>query len=110
MKTNPEVCTIRVKEKLKNITAVRVVEYAMYVVGVVFLAFAIYYYCSDLLLKFDGDEYDFYEKKYVTVDAYNYIISATRSSTVMIKSLILALTGFATIIIGQLMAILNRKS
>lgn len=87
----------------------KIAEYAMYAAGVVLLCLAVSVYSSDLTLKFHGDEFEFHERKYVAVDAYNYIISASRSSAVMVKSLILAVSGFATIIIGQLMAIINSK-
>lgn len=45
------------------------------------------YYSNDLAYGSYG-VFDFDEKKYVGGDAYNYIISASRSSAVMIKSLI----------------------
>ncbi len=104
---------MRLVNDLKNATvevcARKIVEYTMYVVGVVLLCFAISVYSNDLCLKFPRDEFEFHERKYVAVDAYNYIISASRSSAVMVKSLILAVSGFATIIIGQLMAIITSK-
>ncbi len=59
------------------------------------------YYSNDLDCGSYG-VFDFDEKKYVGGDAYNYIISASRSSAVMIKSLIWVVLGFCSIIVGRL--------
>ena len=50
------------------------------------LTIGINYYSNDLNCSFYGVS-DFDEKKYVGGDVYNYIISASRSSAVMIKNL-----------------------
>lgn len=97
------------KRAIVEISGRKIVEYVMYAVGVVLLCFAVSVYSNDLTLKFHGDEFEFYEREYVAVDAYNYITSASRSTAVMVKSLILAVSGFAAIIIGQLMAIITSK-
>ena len=70
------------------------------VLGVVFIIIGINYYGEDLECGSYG-VFDFDEKKYVGGDAYNYIISASRSSAVMIKSLIWFVLGSCSIIIGR---------
>lgn len=94
-------------EKKVNITFTKVIEWTLYVLGIAFLIMGINYYGEDLECSSYG-AFDFDEKKYVGGDAYNYIISASRSSAVMIKSLIWFVLGSCSIIIGRTFSI-NHK-
>lgn len=91
-----------------SIDAKRIVEWAFYVIGLVLVIFSLVYFYKDLDIRSSGDIYEFKEKSYVGGDAYNFIISAARSSAVMTKSLILAVLGCSSIIVGRLTAILNK--
>lgn len=88
------------QEKKVNVTFSNIMEWTLYVLGVVFIIIGINYYGEDLECGSYG-VFDFYEKKYVGGDAYNYIISASRSAAVMIKSLIWFVLGSCSIIIGR---------
>lgn len=91
-----------------NLDIRKVFEWVLYVLGVVFIIISLYYFFSDLELRSSGDIFEFHEKKYVGGDAYNFIISAARSSAVMTKGLIMAVLGCSSIIIGRLTAIVNK--
>lgn len=95
------------EEKKVNITLPKVLEWTLYVLGIVFIIVGIKYYDQDLECGSYG-VFDFEEKKYVGGDAYNYIISASRSTAVMIKSLIWFVLGSCSIIIGRTFSI-NHK-
>ena len=74
-----------------------------YIVGAVLLGVCIYYLSNDLKPEYSwASEYYFDPKKYVGGDAYNYIISATRSTAIMVKSLIYAVLGSTSIIFARL--------
>lgn len=88
------------EEKKVNVTFSNIMEWTLYVLGVVFIIIGINYYGQDLECGSYG-VFDFDEKEYVGGDAYNYIISASRSSAVMIKSLIWFVLGSCSIIIGR---------
>lgn len=90
-----------------NITFSKVMEYVYYVLALVLLIAAIVTYTKDL--RCYDTQFDFIEHKYVGGDAYNYMISASRSSAVMIKCLILTVSGFSFAIIGRLTALINKK-
>lgn len=91
-----------------SIDAKRIVEWVFYVIGIVLVIFSLVYFFKDLDLCSSGDIYEFKEKSYVGGDAYNFIISAARSGAVMTKSLVLAVLGCSSIIVGRLTAILNK--
>lgn len=95
------------EEKKVNITFTKVIEWSLYVLGIVFITIGIKYYGQDLECGSYG-VFDFEEKKYVGGDAYNYMISASRSSAVMIKSLIWFVLGSFSIIIGRTFSINNK--
>ena len=88
------------EEKKVNVTFTKVMEFGLYIIGIIFLIIGFNYYSKDLRCGSYG-VFDFYENKYVGGDAYNYIISASRSAAVMIKSLIWIVLGSCSIIIGR---------
>lgn len=90
-----------------NITLSKFIEYGCYVFAVIFLIAAIVAYNKDLDCY--DTPFDFREHRYVGGDAYNYIISAARSTTVMVKCLVMTVTGFSFAIIGRLTALINKK-
>ena len=90
-----------------NVSMPKVIEYGCYVLAVIFLIVAIVVYNKDLQC-IDGP-FGFREHRYVGGDAYNYIISASRSTAVMVKCLILTVSGFSFMIIGRLTALINKK-
>ena len=81
---------------------------ALYVFGIIAIIIAFLWYNKDLEISSGGDPFRFYEKTYVGGDAYNYIISASRSTAVMIKSLIWMVLGCSSIIAGRLFSIRSK--
>lgn len=77
----------------------------LYLIGVVSILMAWKWYNSDLDIYSSGDPFKFHEKTYVGGDAYNYIISAARSSAIMMKSLIWMAFGCSMILVGVLCSI-----
>lgn len=74
-----------------------------YIVGAVLLGVCIYYLSNDLKPEYSwASEYYFDPKEYVGGDAYNYIISAARSTAIMVKALVYAVLGCTSLILGQL--------
>lgn len=97
------------KSETININISLVVEIAFYVIGAILLLFAIKWYNNDLEVWSKNDPFMFSEKRYVGGDAYNYIISASRSAAVVIKSLIWTILGCTSILAGRLTAIQRKK-
>ena len=93
------------REEDFNLTAV--LQWLFYILGAVLIVMSVVKYNADL--ETYHDEFHFDEIGYVGGDAYNYIISAARSTAIMIKSLILALFGCTSIIAGLILSILNKK-
>lgn len=102
--TNNEV--VEQKEKTVNLNLTKIIEWVLYVLGITFILFGFNYYFEDL--KSIDSPLEFYEKKYVGGDAYNYIISAARSTAIMVKSLIWIVLGCSSIIIGRTMLHLRK--
>jgi len=94
--------TVEQQEKKVNINFFKIFEIILYVLGIIFIVFGFEYYAEDL--NFGDNPLKFYEERYVGGDAYNYIISAARSSAVMVKSLIWIVLGCSSIIIGRTMS------
>lgn len=84
-----------------------VIEIALYIAGIIFLIFCFMKLGQDL--DTISGEFHFFEETYVGGDAYNYIISAARSSAVMVKSLIFGVLGSSSIISGLLLRIASKK-
>lgn len=87
------------QEKTIDVKFTKVLEIVLYILGFIFLFFGFQYYFQDL--DYHSNPLNFYEERYVGGDAYNYIISAARSSAVMIKSLIWIILGCSSLIIGR---------
>ena len=98
-----------VKSETVNINISLIVEIALYVVGAILLWFAFKWYNNDLEVWSKNDPFMFSEKRYVGGDAYNYIISASRSAAVVTKSLIWTILGCTSILAGRLTAIQRKK-
>ena len=94
--------TVEQKEKTINLNFTKVFEWILYVLGIIFILFGFSYYFEDL--KSSDNTLKFYEEQYVGGDAYNYIISAARSTAIMVKSLIWVVLGCSTILIGRTMS------
>lgn len=97
------------KSDTVNLNISLIVEIALYVVGAILLWFAFKWYNNDLEVWSKNDPFMFSEKKYVGGDAYNYIISASRSAAVVTKSLIWTILGCTSILAGRLTAIQRKK-
>lgn len=87
------------EQKTVEIKFYKILMYILYLLGVIFIIKGFYYYFQDL--DYNQDPLLFYEKKYVGGDAYNYIISASRSTAVLIKSLIWIVLGCFSILTGR---------
>lgn len=97
------------KSETVNLNISLIVEIALYVIGAILLWFAFKWYNSDLEVWSKNDPFMFSEKRYVGGDAYNYIISASRSAAVVTKSLIWTILGCTSILAGRLTAIQRKK-
>ena len=81
----------------------KILAVVFYIAGAVLIGFAVYYLSKDLQPKYSfSGEYYFIEYEYVGGDAYNYIISAARSTAIMVKALIYAVLGCTSLILGRL--------
>ncbi|MEE0805679.1 MAG: hypothetical protein U0L77_09710 [Prevotellamassilia sp.] len=83
-----------------------ILSWGLYILGGILIVICIIKLNQDLT-TYRG-EFRFEEETYVGGDAYNYIISAARSSAVMIKALIYGLLGCSSIISGLLIKIINK--
>lgn len=101
--------TKAIKSDTVNINISFVIEIILYVIGAILLWFAFKWYNNDLEVWSKSDPFMFSEKRYVGGDAYNYIISASRSSAVVTKSLIWTILGCTSILAGRLTAIQRKK-
>lgn len=95
------------KKETITINLEKTVEWGCYVLGLIFVTIAFIKMGKDL--DVNDSPFDFHEYRYVGGDAYNYIISAARSSAVMVKSLIWMVAGCSTLIIGRITALINKK-
>lgn len=100
-KNNGQISTSNQKETVIHIGTKQIVSTVLFVIGGIFLIFA-FKFLSEDLDTYDGSPFKFQEEQYVGGDAYNYIISAARSTTIMVKSLVNAVIGCSSIILGQL--------
>lgn len=99
--------TIAKDSREEDIDLNAILQWLFYILGAVLIFMSVMKYNADL--ETYKDEFHFDEIGYVGGDAYNYIISAARSTAIMIKSLILALFGCTSIIAGLILSILNKK-
>lgn len=98
-----------IKSDTVNINISLVIEITLYVIGAILLWFAFKWCNNDLEVWSKSDPFMFSEKRYVGGDAYNYIISASRSAAVVTKSLIWTILGCTSILAGRLTAIQRKK-
>lgn len=74
-----------------------------YIAGAVLIGICIYYLSNDLRPEYSFEKHYYFDpKEYVGGDAYNYIISAARSTAIMVKALVYAVLGCTSLILGQL--------
>jgi hypothetical protein len=99
--------TIAKHSRKEDINLTTVLQWLFYILGAILIVMSVVKYNADL--ETYHDEFHFDEIGYVGGDAYNYIISAARSTAIMIKSLILALFGCTSIIGGLILRISNKK-
>lgn len=95
------------KKKTINVSGGVIIEWSCYLLGVVCVILAFIKMSKDL--DYYDSPFSFYEHRYVGGDAYNYIISAARSSAVMVNSLIWMVAGCSALIIGRITALINKK-
>ncbi len=86
-------------EQTVNLNFRIIFKWALVVLGLVFIMYGGYIYNQDL--GYSSNPMDFHEERYVGGDAYNYIISASRSAAVMVKSLFWVILGCTSIIISR---------
>ena len=82
-------------------------QWGLIILGLILIFMSIFKYGNDLD-TYNG-EYKFDEISYVGGDAYNCIISAARSTAVMVKSLILAVLGSTSLISVLLLKLFGNK-
>ena len=96
-----EVKTQNVELQTKSTS--KIVAALFYILGIALIGVAIYYLSNDLRPEYSFEKhYYFKAREYVGGDAYNYIISAARSTAIMVKSLIYAVLGCTSMIMGRL--------
>ena len=86
-------------EQTVNLNFRIIFKWALVVLGLVFIAYGSYMYSQDL--GYSSNPMDFHQERYVSSDPYNYIISASRSAAVMVKSLIWFVLGCTSVIISR---------
>ena len=84
----------------------KILRVVVYIIGIISIIVSFCLYILDLPTY--GSPFEFQEESYVGGDAYNYIISAARSSAVMVKSLIWMVFGCTMLVIGRLSAIKSK--
>lgn len=87
------------EEETVNVNFKSIVKWGLVVLGLIFLNVGINYLIQDL--PYLDNPMNFTEERYVGGDAYNYIISAARSTAVMVKSLIWVVLGCSSIIVSR---------
>lgn len=87
------------EENTVNVSFKSVVKFGLVALGFIFLSVGIYYLIRDV--HYSDNPMKFTEERYVGGDAYNYIISASRSTAVMVKSLIWVVLGCSSIIVSR---------
>ena len=88
-----------------TVKGITILKFMFYLIGIISIVFAWKWYNADLDISSSGDPFRFHEKTYVGGDAYNYIISAARSSAIMTKSLVWMIVGCSSVVVGVLCSI-----
>ena len=101
--------SISLAEKQESVSndGKKIVEWICYIVGIIFVVIAFIYLGKDL--DYEDNPFYFREKRYVGGDAYNFIISAARSSAIMVKSLVWMVAGCSALIFGRITALMHGK-
>ncbi len=94
-----EVVDVNDQEKMVNVDFKSIAKWGLVLLGIVLLVKGIMLLSQDL--HYMSNPMSFTEQRYVGGDAYNYIISAARSTAVMVKSLIWVVMGCSAIIISR---------
>lgn len=94
-----KVVSVPQKTESVNVYFKSVIKWGLVVLGFIFINIGINYLLDDLFYL--EDPMEFTERRYVGGDAYNYIISASRSAAVMVKSLIWVVLGCTSIIVSR---------
>lgn len=90
------------KDEKVTIAFPQILGVVLYIFGIIAIVIAFHWYNKDLDIQSGGDPFRFYEKTYVGGDAYNYIISAARSTAVIAKGIFWMILGCSSIICGRL--------
>lgn len=97
---NVEVNVTTSGEQNVNINFANILKWLLVIVGLCFIMYGFVLYRHDVEYSYN-DPMRFYERSYVGGDAYNYIISAARSTAIMVKSLIWFVLGCTSIIVSR---------
>ena len=73
----------------------------LYLTGFILLGVSIYFFYESFSYMVI-DENGQLDKKFVGGDAYNYIISGTYSTTIMLRSLLFAVLGSVFLLMGKM--------
>lgn len=91
------------KTNCQKSTVSKIFAVLFYLAGVILICVAIYYLNNDLSPRYSfSGLYDFDEHEYVGGDAYNFIISASRATGILVKSLIYTVLGCTSLVLGRL--------
>lgn len=99
---------IEKKDEKVTIAFPQILSIVLYIIGITAIIIAFHWYNKDLDIHSDGDPFRFYEKTYVGGDAYNYIISAGRSTAVIAKGIFWMIFGCSSIIYGRLVSLKHK--
>ena len=84
-----------------SINLTRCLEVCLYIIGIICVIIGCKWYNADLQIR-NNNPFRFYEESYVGGDAYNYIISASRSTAIALKSIFWIILGGYALILGRL--------
>lgn len=93
------------EEKTVRVNFKVIIKWCLVIVGLMCLSQGVNLLLEDVF--YSSNPMAFTEERYVGGDAYNYIISAARSTAVMVKSLIWVVLGCSSIIVSR--TIINVK-
>ena len=94
-----EQTSVSQEEQTVNVNFKSIIKWGLVALGFIFLIVGINYLIQDL--HYLDNPMEFTEERYVGGDAYNYIISAARSTAIMVKSLIWVVLGCSSIIVSR---------
>lgn len=94
-------------EEVVKLKTSAMLQWGLYALGAILIILSIWQFSEDVGTL--GDPYFIDETRYVGGDAYNFIITAARSTAIMVKSLILAVLGCTSIISGLLLKMSQKQ-